>query len=225
MREDVHILYVLFLRRLRACSFFVPVKGKEMVKMKITTKQLTMAGLMAALSVAIMFIEFNLPFVPPFLKLDFSDVPALIGGVTISPVIGVLVIVVKNLIHLLMTSTGGAGETANIIMGCCYIVPIAVMARKGTKMKVAGAIIGIVAMTAAASFCNYFILIPWYSNVMPMDTIIEMCAKVNSLITTKLDIITYGVIPFNLLKGVINTVLALIIVRYLPKTEKITGAV
>ncbi len=183
--------------------------------MKLTTKQLTVSGLLAALSIAVMFLEFNIPFIPPFLKLDFSDIPALIGGMAISPAVGILVIIVKNLIHLLMTSTGGAGEAANIIMGCCYILPIAFFAKK--NKTAVGAIIGISAMTVVAILFNYFILIPWYSKVMPMDAIINMCSQVNSLITTKLDIILYGVAPFNILKGAINTVLSLVIIKYLPE--------
>ncbi len=185
--------------------------------MKLTTKQLTVSALLAAISTVIMFLEFNIPFIPPFLKLDFSDIPALVGGIAISPAIGVLVIVVKNLIHLLMTSTGGAGEAANIIMGCCYILPIAFLSKKGKKGTICGAVLGIAAMTFIAMMFNYFILIPWYSNVMPIDAIIGMCAEVNSFIKDKADIIFYGVAPFNLIKGIINTVLSLMIVRYLPK--------
>ncbi len=187
--------------------------------MKLTTKQLTASGLLAALSVVIMFLEFNLPFIPPFLQLDFSDVPALVGAVSISPVVGIAVIIVKNLIHLLMTSTGGAGEFANVIMGCCYIIPIALTAKKGGIKAISGTVAGILAMTAVAMLFNYFILIPWYSKVMPIETIINMCSEVNSLIDSKLDIIIFGVIPFNLMKGIINTFISFAILKYI-KTKR-----
>ena len=185
--------------------------------MKLTTRQLTVCGLLAALSTVIMFLEFNLPFIPPFLKLDFSDVPALIGAVLISPAAGVLTIVIKNMVHLLMTSTGGAGEFANMTMGCCYILPISLTYGKGAAKTALGVALSIILMTLAAMITNYFVLLPWYSKVMPLDTVIEMCAGVNPLIKSKADIVIYGVAPFNIAKGVINTAFCAALLRYLPK--------
>ena len=97
------------------------------------TKKVTVTGMLGALASAVMFFELNVPFIPPFLKFDFSDIPAIIGAAMFSPSVGVLVLLIKNLIHLFVSSTGGVGEAANFVIGCAYIIPIAFLWKKDVR--------------------------------------------------------------------------------------------
>ena len=101
-------------------------------------------AVLSALSCVLMYLEFSVPFVPPFLKMDFSDLPALIASFGYGPVGGVTVALIKNLIHLPMTTTGGAGELANFLLSACFVVPAGLIYKKYKNRKSAliGSLIG-----------------------------------------------------------------------------------
>jgi len=86
------------------------------------TKTLVTIAVLAAISIILYYLEFPLPFFPPFLKFDFSDLPAIIASLLFSPLIGLLIALIKNLVHLLGTSTGGVGELANFIVSAAFVL-------------------------------------------------------------------------------------------------------
>ena len=92
-------------------------------------RRLVVTAVLSALSAALMYLEFSVPVVPSFLKYDFSDLPALIAAFGVGPLAGVAVELIKNLIHLPMTATGGVGELANFIIGVCYVLPAGLIYR------------------------------------------------------------------------------------------------
>ena len=85
---------------------------------KNKSKFIAKVGVLSALASAIMFIEAPLPFMPPFLKLDLSEIVVLLGAFALGPLAGVTIELVKNLVHLPFTMTGGVGELANFFVGC-----------------------------------------------------------------------------------------------------------
>ena len=84
-------------------------------------RMITVTAIMSALSAVLMFVEFSIPIMPSFIKLDISDLPALITSYAFGPVCGVAVCLVKNLIHLLATQTAGVGELSNFIHGVVFV--------------------------------------------------------------------------------------------------------
>jgi riboflavin transporter FmnP len=150
-----------------------------------------------------MLIEFAVPFFPSFLKIDASDLPALIGSMAMGPLAGVLIELVKNLLHLLRTSTGGVGEMANFLVGSAFVLPVGIISKKSKNLKgyLMGVSLGAIFMTAAACICNYYILIPLYSAFMPLEAILEMAKTANSAVVDLKTLIIFAVAPFNLLKA------------------------
>lgn len=179
-----------------------------------TTKKITMVGMLGALASAVMFFEINIPFIPPFLKFDFSDIPAIIGAAIFSPAVGVLVLLIKNIIYLMFSSTGGVGQIANFVIGCAYVLPIAILWNKKRPLAV---VCGILFMTITAMLMNYYVLIPLYAKLMPIEQILQMCASVNHRIDSVFDIIIFGVAPFNILKGTVNLCISAAVLKCIPQ--------
>lgn len=185
-------------------------------KKRMDTRTLTKIAIISAIAYIIMLIEFPIPIFPAFLKLDFSDIPALIGGFAISPLAGVLIQLIKNLLHFITsTTTGGVGELGNFIVGATFVFTASVIYQKNHTKK--GALIGCIAATVVmaiiGAFFNYFVLIPFYANIMPIDAIIEMGSIITSLIHDKFTLVLYGIVPFNLFKGVVISLLTMLIYK------------
>lgn len=178
---------------------------------KMSIGVMTKVSILSVIAFVIMFIETPVFVFPGFLKLDLSDVPALVAGFAMGPVAGILVELLKNLMHLLRTSTGGVGEIANFVIGSAFVVPAAIIYYKNKTKKnaVIGLIIGTIVMAIVGSFANYFVLIPFYQNFMPIDAIIAMSAKANSAIVDMKTLILYGILPFNIFKGIIVSLFTL----------------
>lgn len=158
--------------------------------------KLVVLALLTTVSLALFFISFPLPLLPPYLKVDFSDVPALIAGLIFSPLAGVLVVLMKNVLYFIISgSADPIGVTANFIAGALYVLPVAYLYHKyqGVKSVISGLVIGTIAMAVVMSILNYFILLPAYALLIGM----EMTASV------KWASVIGGVLPFNVLKGII----------------------
>lgn len=177
-------------------------------------KSITIA-LMGVLSFIIMFLEFPLPIFPEFLKIDLSDIPGIIVGFAFGPLSGVAVELVKNILHLMRTTTGGVGELANFIVGSAFIIPAALIYRKrqSAAAMIFGFVLGTLSMAAVGAIANYYILIPFYQNFMPLEAIIGMAAAVNSLVVDLKSYILYVVIPFNVIKGVAISILTALVYK------------
>lgn len=179
----------------------------------LTTNYLVKVAVLAAIARVVMFFEFPLPIFPAFLKMDFSDLIPLLGGLAMGPLAGVLIELVKNLIHVVNSTTGGVGDLANFIVGAAYIFSVSYFYQKHKTKKgaVIGLIVGIFAMIVAGALVNYFITVPLYAIVLGLSTesIVGMSAAVIPAIHDKFTLILFAFCPFNLLKGVLLTLLAL----------------
>ena len=169
-----------------------------------TVFTLTRRGLLAAMAVILFYIE--IPVVA-FYKLDLSTLPAILAGFAMGPLEGVLVILVKDLVHLLGTSTSGVGELADFLMSCAFVVPASLIYRsaKTRRSALRGMAGGSVLMTITGVLVNYFILIPAYQVLMnlPLEVIIGMGAAVLPFIDNTLKLVLCITGPFNILKAVV----------------------
>lgn len=188
--------------------------------MKVNTKKLTSIGVLAGISyVLMMVLEFPLPFMPPFLKLDLSTVPALIAGFMFGPVAGVLVALVKDLLHLLSTQTGGVGELADFICTTVIVVLSSTVyfknkTRKGALM---GLVLGTLGITVVGALVNMYILIPFYSKIMPIEAIFDACGNINPYIGSLSTYVLFGAAPFNFIKGVILSAITMLLYKRISK--------
>ena len=169
-------------------------------------RSMAATAVLSALSCVLMYLEFSVPLVPSFLKLDFSDLPALIASFAFGPVSGVVVALVKNLIHLPMTTTGGAGELANFLLCVCFVVPAGLLYRlvKGKKGALIGSLGGTVLMALVSLPVNYYITYPVYTSFMPMEAILGMYQALNPAVTDLWSALLMSNLPFNLFKGLLN---------------------
>ncbi|GAB6107890.1 ECF transporter S component [Fusibacter bizertensis] len=179
---------------------------------KISVSKMTKIAMMSVLAFVIMQLELIVPIFPSFLKLDFSDLPALIGAFAMGPMAGVAIEGVKNLLHLMETSTGGVGELANFAIGSAIVIPSALIyaKNKSKKSAIIGLLIGTVAMAIVGAMANYFVLIPFYTAFMPIDTIVELGTVINPAIKSVGTLVLFGIVPFNLFKGLVLSALTLV---------------
>lgn len=185
----------------------------------LTTKNVVLMGMFGALAGVLMIFEIPIPFIAPsFYGLDLSEVPVLVGTFALGPVAGAVIEVVKILVKLVLkpTSTGFVGEFANLMIGLSLILPAGLIYRfrKNKKSAVAGMAAGTAVMAVMGVVLNALIMIPFYSTLMPLDTIIKAGAAINPAIS---NVWTFAIIcvgPFNLIKGaVVSMITALVYKR------------
>lgn len=171
-------------------------------------KKMTVIAMLSAMAYVLMLFEFPLWFVPPFYKLDLSELPVMIGAFALGPIEGIIIEAIKIILNIVIegSSTGYVGELANFSVGCMYVVPAAVIykIKKTKKMAIVGMLVGTCLMSITGCFINAYVMLPLYSEMfMPMDKIIAAGTDVNSLITNMRTFIVFGVLPFNIIKCVI----------------------
>ena len=181
--------------------------------------------MLSAVSIVLMQFDFSVPFMPSFIKMDLSDLPALIGSFSMGPLYGVLIALVKNLLHLLRTSTGGIGELSNFLLSALFVLPAGLIyQRKKTKKRaVIGAVTGAVCMAVCSVLTNYFIVYPVYTAFMPMETIIAMYQAILPKIKDG-DLLSCLLIfnmPFTFVKAMLSVAITLLI--YKPLSPIIHG--
>lgn len=179
------------------------------------TRKLTATAVLGAAAYLLAFLEFLVPLTPAFARMDLSDLPALIGAFAFGPVTGVMIELVKNLLGLMTSSTGGVGELANFLMGASYVFTAGVVYRhhKTKRMALAGGVAGSVAMGIMAAVTNYFILLPMFEQFMPLEEIIAAFGEFIPFIHTKMDVVLYNAFPFNVIKGLVITAVTMLVYK------------
>ena len=206
-----NVQFVLLCLAVTAAVVLLAWGGEKLVMKKrhrlSTAHTITTVGMLAAISGVLMVIEL------PFYKLDFSELPVLICAFSLGPVAGVVCEFLKVLIHLLLkgTSTAFVGDLANFLVGCSFVLPASILYQKllSKKGAVASLALGTGVMTVFGSFFNAWFLIPRFAVMygLPLDAIIAMGTQVNGAITDLSTLVLLAVVPFNLLKGVLVSVL------------------
>ena len=181
-------------------------------------RYMTVTAMLSAVAFALMFFEFSIPFlVPSFIQMDLSELPALIGAFAMGPWYGVIICLIKNLIHLLITTTGGVGELSNFILGAAFVLPAGLIyQRKKTKKNaVIGSVFGAAFMALLSVASNYFIVYPVYTAFLPMDTILAMYQEILPSADTLLKCLVIFNMPFTFVKGMLSVVITLLIYKHI----------
>lgn len=178
---------------------------------KWSIQKLIYTAMLAAVAGVLMSLEFSVPMMPPFYKVDFSDVPSVIAVFLMGPVSGICVEAIKLLIKLITvgTNTMYVGELANLIAAFLFVWPLWFLYQKlgaNRKAAVEALLLSIVIRTACACFINANITLPLYAKAMslPLDEVIRMVASVNPAIKDLNGFIILATIPFNVLKVGLN---------------------
>ena len=189
-----------------------------MTRKTVSAKLIARVGVLGAIA-ALLFLIPGIPIVPPIYKLDFSTVPVLLGGFSLGPVPGLLILLVKDLVGLTNSSSMGVGELADFLASAAMMLTAVAIYRRHHSRR--GALIGLIAgtavMTAAAALINYYIVIPFYVAAMnmPAEAIVSMIGKVVPAVDSLPRLIAFATTPFNLLKGVVLSVITFLLYKRL----------
>ncbi len=190
---------------------------KEGMMMNKKTKYLVTVSLAAALAMVLLLFRVSLPFLPPFYKLDFSESVVILAGYILNAKATIIIQLLKNILKIVTSSTNSAfvGDLANFIMGVSFVFPaVAIYKRKEDKQSmVLGLAVGIVILTIASCFVNYYIMLPAYAAIfkMPIEDIVAMGSRLNSNITDLFTFVIFATAPFNLIKGTSNALIVLLV--------------
>ena len=182
---------------------------------KLDVRKLAGTAMLAAVAAVLMFFEFSVPLIPAFIKMDFSELPALIAAFAYGPVSGVAVCLVKNLLHLFFTATGGVGELSNFILGAMFVLPAGLIYKyKKTKgFAVAGAFLGAVVMAGVSVITNYYIVYPIYFNMMPLEAILDAYRAINPAVKNLWQALLWFNLPFTFIKASFSIIITIFIYK------------
>ena len=188
---------------------------------KAMIRRITVTAILTAMAFILMYLEVPLPFMPPFLKFDFSEIPVLVGTFALGPVYGIIIELLKNLIHLPWTGTMAIGEMSNFITGSIFVGTAGfIYTRKRTrKGAVISMIIATLALAVIAVPVNAFINLPLYASVlgMSMESILGWTQTVNPAIDSELKLLLLGFVPFNLFKGIVVSAITFCVYKPISK--------
>ncbi len=190
----------------------VSVNTKEKKKV-LTTKNMVMMAMFGAIAGVLMLFDFSIPIAPSFMKIDLGDLPAILGTFMMGPIEGIIICIIKLLVKLVIkgTTTAFVGELSNFVVCCAYILPAYFVYRnhKGKKGAILSLAIGTITVSLIAVLSNYFVMFPMYSNLygMPLEAIIGMGTAINSRITNLFTMMLFAVMPFNIVKyGIVSII-------------------
>lgn len=188
------------------------------------TKYVAYCGMFGALAMLLYLFDFSVPFLAPgFYKLDFSEIPVMVGAFYMGPVAGVVIELVKILLKLVIkgTTTAFVGDLANFVIGCSFVVPTAIVyhTRKSKKTAKLALLTGTLIMSVFGSAFNAIYLIPAFAKLygMPLEAIVGMGTAINSRITSVWTLALFAVAPLNLLKGVLISVPTMVLYKRISK--------
>ena len=178
---------------------------------------LTGTAMLGAVAAVLMYLEFPIPIMPSFVKLDVSELPALIASFAYGPVSGILVCLIKNLIKLPSTSTAAVGELFNFVMGALFVGVAGLIYKRNKTRKgaIVGALLGALVMAVVSVPYNYFIVYPAYVVMyhLPLDAIIGMYQAINPNVNGLLACLLVFNLPFTFVKGALDAVLCFLVFK------------
>ena len=180
-----------------------------------TVRKLVVTAMFSAISYVLMLIDFSVPIIPSFVKMDFSELPALIAAFSVGPVSGMIVCLVKNLIHLTTTTTGGVGELCNFLLGASFTLTAGLIYKfhKTRKGALVGSLLGALAMALFSIPLNYFVTYPIYTKFLPLDKIIEMYQAIVPSVNGLLQCLVIFNAPFTFFKGIADAAITFLIYK------------
>ena len=199
-------------------------KSRDDARMKV--KKIAFIGLMGAVSAVLMLFRFPIPFMPPFLSFDLSGLMEMLGGFMFGPMAAACINVVKILLQLVMQGSFslGTGELQNLILSCSYVLPALIIyhRNKTKKMAITGMAVSTIFVSVMAVFTNLYLIIPFYVKLfgMSMDDIITMCRTVNPAMKNVTSMAVFGLLPFNLIKYGVTSLVTFIVYKRLSRVIK-----
>ncbi len=228
-----NVVFVLVSVGIAIALFGIAYLSEKLIKKKnndteriLTTRKMAMIGVFSAVAMVLHIFDFPVFFAPPFYKLDFSELPALIGTFAFGPVAGIMIEFCKILLKLFVkgTSTAFVGDLANFVIGCSFILPASIiyMFKKTKKNAIAASAVGTMIMTVFGTMFNAIYLLPAFATLygMPLDVIVGMGTSINANITDVTTLVIFAVAPMNLLKGCSVSIVTMLVYKKLSPVLK-----
>lgn len=188
-----------------------------MTKATKRTRALTGTAMLAAVATILMYMEFPIPIMPGFIKMDISELPALIASFAYGPLSGIAVCLIKNLIKLPSTSTAAVGELFNFVMGALFVGVAGIVYKKNKTRKgaIIGAVAGALIMALVSLPYNYFVVYPAYVVCynLPLDAIIGMYQAIRPSANGLLECLVTFNMPFTFFKGMLDVALCFLVYK------------
>ena len=181
-----------------------------------SARKLTTVAIMSALATVLMYLEFPVPLVPAFIKLDFSELPALLTSFALGPWYGVLVCLVKNLLHMPASSSAFIGELSNFLLGTLFVLPAGYIYqhKRSKKNALLGSLVGALCMTALSFFTNNYIVYPVYAKAfMPEQAILSAYQAILPGVKNLAQAILIFNVPFTFVKGMLDVLLTFLLYK------------
>lgn len=190
-------------------------KNKEHTNMVVKTRFVAVTAILSAMSTALMFLNFSIPIMPSFIKLDFSELPALIASFSMGPIYGVAVCFIKNMVNLIRTTTGGIGELSNFILGSVFVASAGIIYNhKKTRIgALIGSVMGAFLMAGMSIVSNYFVIYPIYEKMMPLEAILGMYRAILPSVKSLLQALLIFNAPFTFVKGMLSVIITFLIYK------------
>ena len=196
-------------------------KEKNSIK---KTKVITGCGLLIAVAVVLQYIEIPIPIIPSFIKLDFSDLPEIIGAFAYGPLAGVLIALIKNVIHLPASGSQFVGELSNFILGASFAFTAGMIYKykKTKKTALVAGICGALVMAAVSLPLNYFAIYPMYYSILnfPEPAVLGMYQAILPSTKNIFEALLIFNIPFTFVKGAIDVIFCMLIYKPLSPVLK-----
>lgn len=190
-----------------------------MDKKKFGISEIAKIAILASISVLLMLIKVPLPFAPSFMEMDIAELPALIGGFAMGPLAGFLIVFIKIFLNIVIdgTKTFYVGELSNLIVSSTFVLITAFIYKnhKNKKYAFLGLLIGSISMSLVATLSNYFLIFPLYAKLLKIDlnAFVGMVSKINPLVKNYFTLMVFSVLPFNIVKTLVTSLITLILYK------------
>lgn len=190
------------------------------MKNKLSLKNIAKVSILAALGAILMLIKIPLFFAPNFISLDLAEIPSLLASFSMGPILGFVTVVLKNLINIIIngSDTFFVGELSNIIVNGTFVIVAGIIYKhkKTFSNAIFSLVIATILMTLVATTSNYFFIFPFYAKLYgaPLSYFVEATHAINPLVNSYLDLMIFAIVPFNLIKGTIISILTCLIYKH-----------
>ena len=191
-------------------------------KRNVQIRAMVVTAILAAMSYILAMMSFSVPFMPSFIKLDVSELPALIGSFSLGPVYGVLICLIKNLLGLMNSGSNGIGELSNFLLGAMFVFPAGLLYQRNKTRKgaIIGSLIGAICMAVGSVFTNIFLVYPIYYNFMAKEAILSAYQLiVPAMKSVEQSIICFNM-PFTFMKAMLSVLISLLVYKRLSPVIK-----
>ena len=193
------------------------ITGRTTTNSISSVRYMSVTAMLSAVAFILMFLDFSVPFMPAFIKMDLSELPALIGAFSMGPVCSILIRLIKNVLHLFITTTGGVGELSNFLLGVAFVLPAGLIYRhkKSRRSALIGSLFGAVIMGVFSVVSNYFLVYPVYYNFMPEEAVLGAYQVIVPSMKSILQCLVCFNMPFTIVKGLFSVVITFLVYKHI----------